>query len=172
MITLIGLGNPGSEYEFTRHNAGKLFVGYHLRQHPVEGVEAIETECYMNESGNYIKNQISAVKKMKQKEKDYRLLIIAHDDLDIPFGKFKIQFGKGPRQHKGILSIEGTLGTTEFWRVRIGIDARSKATSDKRLATSQNGEEYVLQQFSKKELGELEAVFSRIREQLGLLALS
>ena len=161
-FTLIGLGNRGNGYELTRHNAGKLFVRF-LQDHPFEGVEVVETECFMNESGNYIKNQISAVKKMKQKEKDYRSLVIAHDDLDIPFGKFKIQFGKGPRQHNGILSIEEALGTTEFWRVRIGIEARSLVTSMR-----PSGEEYVLQQFSKEERTQLETIFLQAREQLGL----
>ena len=66
-------------------------------------------------------------------------LIIIHDDLDIPLGKFKIQFGKGPRLHNGVLSVEQALGTKEFWRIRIGIDNRLKNTD--------SGEDYVLEKF-------------------------
>lgn len=181
MILLIGLGNPGLDYDSTRHNAGKLFARY-LAEHSVEGVEAIETECYMNESGGWLQRElqrrgITSItgttsttdrRKLSQIETQHGTrgtsLIIAHDDLDIPLGNFKIQFGKGPRQHKGILSIEAVLGTTEFWRVRIGVDARKKDEGKRQKEVS--GEEYVLQPFSREERKTLETVFPRIREQL------
>ena len=71
-------------------------------------------------------------------------LIVAHDDLDIPLGKFKIQKGEGPRLHNGISSIEKALGSKDFWRIRIGVDNRDTA---KRI----DGETYVLQDFTRGE---------------------
>ena len=94
-------------------------------------------------------------------------LFIAHDDLDIPLGSFKIQFGKGPRLHKGILSVEQALGTKEFWRVRIGIDGRKKEEGRRKR---EEGEEYVLEKFTADEKKILEAVFPEIRDKLELLS--
>jgi PTH1 family peptidyl-tRNA hydrolase len=90
-------------------------------------------------------------------------LIIVHDDLDIPLGKFKIQFGKGPRLHNGVLSVEQALGTKEFWRIRIGIDGRKKEEGRRK---KEEGEEYVLEKFKPDEKKVLEAVFPEIRDKL------
>ena len=67
-------------------------------------------------------------------------LVVVHDDLDIPLGSFKIQFGRGPKDHNGILDIEEKLGTKDFWRVRIGIDNRP-------LDNKPMGEIYTLEDF-------------------------
>ena len=158
---LIGLGNPGEKYKKTRHNAGKMLVWW-LKQvqestkkykNVQEGeFEAVETECFMNSSGDWLK------KFMNHKSLIMNHLIIIHDDLDIPLGKFKIQFGKGPRLHNGVLSVEQALGTKEFWRIRIGIDNRLKNTD--------SGEDYVLEKFRPEEKKILEAVFPEIRDRL------
>ncbi|MBI5356256.1 hypothetical protein HZB78_01430, partial [Candidatus Collierbacteria bacterium] len=102
--------------------------------------------------------------------KDYKNLYIIHDDLDIPLGTFKIQFGKGPRRHKGILSVEQALGTKEFWRVRIGIDNRSKGQKVNRLESEDSGEDYVLEKFKPEEKKILESVFPEIGDRLNSLS--
>lgn len=71
-------------------------------------------------------------------------LIIVHDDLDIPLGKFRIVKGYGPKLHNGLESIENKLGTKDFLRVRIGVDNR---LPENRIA----GIDYVLQDFREKE---------------------
>lgn len=92
----------------------------------------------MNESGEFVKKLTT----------DYRLqttdLYVVHDDLDIPLGSYKIQFGRGPKDHNGILSIEDKLGTKDFWRVRVGVDNRP-------FDNKPMGEEYVLQNFTDEE---------------------
>jgi PTH1 family peptidyl-tRNA hydrolase len=176
---LIGLGNPTKKFDSTRHNVGKMFVGW-LKQvqestkkynPPAGGVqegelEVVETECFMNESGGWVKNKMATMAEMAKMVKNsshfdhsnhYNHLFISHDDLDIPLGKFKIQFGKGPRLHNGVLSVEQALGTKEFWRIRIGIDSR---------LTGQQGEDYVLERFKPDEKKILEAVFPEIRDRL------
>ena len=175
---LIGLGNPGEKYKETRHNAGRAFVGW-LKQvqestkkylpadathqalqagkNVQEGeFEAVETECFMNESGGWVRRKISNFDPPVGGQ--ISNLIIIHDDLDIPLGKFKIQFGKGPRLHNGVLSVEQALGTKEFWRIRIGIDNRLKNTD--------SGEDYVLEKFRPEEKKVLELVFPEIRDRL------
>ena len=100
---------------------------------------------------------------MKKLIAQYRLnssdLWVIHDDLDIPVGSYKIQKGKGPKLHKGILSIEQELGTEDFWRVRVGVDNRKP---EERIS----GEEYVLQDFSGGELATLKPVIEEICKKL------
>ena len=181
---LIGLGNPGDKYASTRHNAGKMFVRWINKGR--RNFEAIETECYMNESGSWIKKWLDqkGIKSTKgtmgikghfnpnfpsgafdTSDTFDTFLFIFHDDLDIPLGKFKIQFGKGPRQHRGLESIYQALGTKDFWHVRIGIDNREEGRGKKE--EGQTGEDYVLSPFSKAEMALLETeVFPKIGEEL------
>ena len=90
-------------------------------------------------------------------------LIIVHDDLDIPLGKFHIQFGVGPPLHNGLESIEQHLKTKDFWRVRIGVDNRNP---EQKIP----GETYVLQNFTEEEIKDLkEVIFPKITSQLKTL---
>jgi len=79
-------------------------------------------------------------------------LIVVHDDLDIRLGDFKLSFGKGPKLHNGIASIESSLRFKDFWRVRIGVDNRTE-----RLVS---GEEYVLGNWMAEEGKILQDLFS------------
>jgi len=185
---LIGLGNPGKKFESTRHNAGKILAAY-LQQRPGEGLKVVETDCYMNESGGWVKRQLQLkVNRLTGQQvkvkKDTTFsnlstfqpasLFICHDDLDIPLGKFKVQFGKGPRLHNGVLSVEQALGTKEFWRIRIGIENRSTGQQADRLTGYQasrlknedSGEDYVLEGFTPEEKKILVSVFPEIRDRL------
>lgn len=148
-LLLVGLGNPGKKYAFTRHNAGRLLVRY-LRDHPIESIELIESESYMNESGEWLARRLRSNVAMKQ----FDNLIIAHDDLDLPLGRVKLQFGRGPRVHGGVASVEAALATTEFWRLRIGIDNRRPEASDMYI-----GKDYVLSVFTRGERKILQQVF-------------
>lgn len=158
MTLIIGIGNPEKKYANTRHNVGYMVVdslskgiGYR-----VQGVVIKKTDVFMNDSG-------TAVKKIMENGK-WKLenLYVVHDDLDIPLGQFKIQFGKGPKDHNGIKSVEEELGTKDFWRVRIGIENRDSAN---RIP----GVEYTLQDFEPEErkvidkvIGEVWQIFKRL----------
>lgn len=107
----------------------------------------------MNESGEFVK------KLLEQYKLDTPNLWVIHDDLDIPLGSYKIQFGKGPKIHKGTLSIEEELGTKDFWRVRIGVDDRAEDNRE-------SGEEYVLKDFTHDEMLTLQNTFPKILKEL------
>jgi len=77
-----------------------------------------------------------------------------HDDLDITLNNYKFQFAKSPKDHKGVISIENHLGTTKFFRLRIGIDNRGSHRIE--------GEEYVLRKFTEDELVSLYTIFDSI----------
>ncbi len=178
MITLIGLGNPGEKYANNRHNVGHLFIDYLLEQSQKETqpqktkksnlyvcyifdkLSLCKTRTYMNESGKAIQ-KILQNKKSKIQDTRYKIqsLFVAHDDLDIPLGKFKIQKGVGPKLHNGIKSVEQYLHAKDFWRIRIGIDNR---LPERRT----DGERYTLQNFFPEEREQLKNVFKLIESRL------
>ena len=180
MYILIGLGNPGKKYAHTRHNTGKILAAWLKEEgrgkkeeggEKLGGFEIVETDCFMNKSGEWIKNKMATMAEMAKMVKSHESsnhsshsnrfnhLFIAHDDLDLRLGEWKIHFGRGPRLHKGILSIEQALGTKNFWRVRLGVDNRAKGQGPRA-----KGEDYVLQPFKREEKKILIQTFAQIRK--------
>ncbi|HEC64096.1 MAG TPA: peptidyl-tRNA hydrolase, partial [bacterium] len=93
---------------------------------------------FMNNSGESVK-KISKFFRVPIEN-----IYVAHDDLDIELGNYKIQQGKGPREHNGIKSVEQHMGGVNFWRIRIGIENRK----NKKI----KGTDYVLGKFEKREV--------------------
>ncbi|MFH2019251.1 MAG: aminoacyl-tRNA hydrolase [bacterium] len=169
MKIIVGLGNPGEKYEKTRHNVGFMVVEklvgekswskskgaplmyVHMKMGE-EPVEVIKPLTFMNESGQAVMGPLK-----KHSELSPSDVYVIHDDLDIELGEFKLQFGKGPKVHYGVNSIEKSLGTSDFWRIRVGVENR-KIRGNKGVP----GEKYSLQNFSKEE----EEIVSRVIEQV------
>ena len=131
---LVGLGNPGTEYEGTRHNAGFWWVdeaarvlgarlvhdrAYHglvARVNRPDGpVWLIEPQTYMNLSGKSVA-PLARFFKIEPSQ-----ILVVHDELDLPPGQMKIKQGGGAAGHNGLKDIHAQLGTADFWRLRIGI---------------------------------------------------
>jgi len=145
MKLIIGLGNPSESYVNTRHNVGHLFVD-ELKNHNLpNGVTLKKSDTFMNESGDFVK------KMTDQYKLDLSDLFIVHDDLDIKLGEYKIQFGRGPKDHNGLGSVNDALGTDQYWHIRMGVDNRP-------LDNRPLGTEYVLQNFSDEEKEVLDKV--------------
>jgi peptidyl-tRNA hydrolase, PTH1 family len=106
---------------------------------------------FMNESGKIIREALD------NRHRAIENLYIAHDDLDIRLGEYKIQLGTGPKVHNGVISVEQALGTKDFWRVRIGIDNRQ---------TPVEGEDYVLQKFRPEEMEIINGVLEDIADEI------
>src|SRR3989344_9569988 len=153
MKLIVGIGNPGEKYANTRHNVGymvvdkiinTLTVSPHVEKkldslifyHHTSQTVFARPQAFMNSSGVAVKKLLIH---FKVKLAD---LWVIHDDLDLTLGAYKIQIGKGPRVHNGLLSIYEKLGTKNFWHIRIGVDNR---ISDNRT----RGEDYVLQNFTE-----------------------
>ena len=150
---IIGLGNPGKEYEKTYHNAGFLFVDYLINsQLPITNYKLLKTDVYMNQSGNFVKKTL---KKYKIKPEE---ILIVHDDSDIELGKYKISFGRGSAGHNGVQSIIDALKTKNFWRLRIGI---RKVSSIKYQVSRKKASELVLKKISEKDLKILSQEFKK-----------
>lgn len=162
MRLLVGLGNPGEKYRDNRHNIGFMLVDYLKSQNSkLKTFHIIKSSEFMNGSGNFVRRLISQYPSISVSD-----LYIIHDDLDIPLGEFKIQFGKGPKVHNGINSIEEKLGTKDFWRVRVGIENRDNESGIISNGKKTPGEKYVLQDFTDQETKVLNNVFSKILFQL------
>lgn len=168
-----GLGNPGRKYQNTRHNVGFMAVdelalgleasGWKLVNKfdalTLENREIllIKPQTFMNESGK----AVSAAMRFYKIPLNH--LVVIHDDLDIPLGMVKMGFGRGPKVHNGIDSIETQLGSKDFWRIRIGTDNRS---FEDRLRVTPT--DYVLKQIEPGEMlildKTLEVACVRVRE--------
>jgi PTH1 family peptidyl-tRNA hydrolase len=131
---IVGLGNPGPEYERTRHNAGfwfaedvaheiggtfaseKKFFGQIARGAGVNAeVRVIKPQTFMNLSGQ----SVAAVTKFYDIAPES--ILVAHDELDLDAGDIKLKFGGGHAGHNGLRDIQAKLGTGDYWRLRIGI---------------------------------------------------
>ena len=128
---VVGLGNPGREYDATRHNAGYWFVDrlaarlstafvsegkFHGSVARGTGdVRLLKPGTYMNLSGR----SVAALTRFFGI--DTGEILVAHDELDLPPGELKMKFGGGHAGHNGLRDITAQLGTPEFWRLRIGI---------------------------------------------------
>jgi peptidyl-tRNA hydrolase, PTH1 family len=131
---IVGLGNPGAEYEHTRHNAGAWFVStlaqrdkISLRPHPkfhgIHGIAKVSGhEChllipttFMNHSGQSVQAIANFYKIPPQ------AILVAHDELDIPVGVTRLKFNGGHGGHNGLRDIANHLNSKEFYRLRIGI---------------------------------------------------
>lgn len=167
MKLVVGLGNPGEEYEKTRHNAGFIFVDKLAGKESFSFDKKQEAEVMKKDNYLFVKPQTfmndsgRAVRKIMD---FYKLsisdVVIAHDDLDIAFGEYKIQREKGPKVHNGVRSVEQSLGRTDFWRVRIGIDNRQPKVN------YGTGADYVLSKLSKVEILELNGVVCEAQKEL------
>ena len=149
MRIIVGLGNPGKDYENTRHNIGFRVVDHINKQYGgsfeldkksnseiseirMDGnrILLVKPQTFMNNSGEALK-KLAKSRKLKPKS-----FVVVHDDLDVPFGKVKISFGRSSAGHRGVESMIKALKTDKFHRVRFGTFgaklARIRKTKDKR----------------------------------------
>lgn len=176
MYILVGLGNPGAEYAGTRHNVGRMALDYFLGAfhfpHPVrkreynayisEGmleeheVVALYPETYMNQSGGPVGKVIPALAKPET-------LVVLHDDIDLPFGVVHVSKGRGSGGHNGIKSIEKSIGSKDFVRIRIGV-APKNIFGVVRKPKGERVADFVLGSFTRKEERELSHIVKHASE--------
>lgn len=129
---VIGLGNPGEEYENTYHNIGGMFVRHLAEIRGTEGnfkeykggkfsylrsgnLTLVIPEVYMNESGFSVKRATEFFNVSPEE------ILVVHDENDLPFGEWKMDFGRGAAGHRGVGSVIEDIGTDQFWRLRFGM---------------------------------------------------
>ena len=156
MKLIVGLGNPGIEYQFTPHNLGFLVVDRIASEHRVEirnrqcraltariqvGDEAVllaKPETYMNLSGLSVRELVAEYEVKPEAD-----LIVIQDELDFPLGTLRIHTRRSSAGHNGIESIIDALDTQDFWRIRIGVAPERRV---------EDGERYLQAPFRKAAL--------------------
>ena len=175
-FVIVGLGNPGSEYERTRHNVGFDVVdrlaaklgcaplrdkqyGALVARGRLESHELllVKPQSYMNLSGEPVRKAVGD----QGIEADH--LIVVHDELDLPVAKLKLQANRGPGGHNGVASIIQALGTKAFLRVRIGIDKPPRGR--------EGTVDWVLTRFPKSEQPLVDAAVDRAVEAIEAIVL-
>ncbi len=159
MQLVVGLGNPGKEYERTRHNAGFIALDQirnkynqdgvcssskfdaHVYELVVDGTKnlLVYPQTFMNLSGKAVK-QIADFYKLSPKD-----ILVLHDEVDFPVGTIKFTESSGHAGHNGIRSLIEELGTQDFRRIRIGVESREV---DSKIPT----DAFVLQPFTDEEI--------------------
>jgi len=161
MRVIVGLRNPETRYRGTRHNIGEEVVemlvsrwGWKLRRGP-RGVKAQVAvgrrddravvvalpKTYMNVSGPAVASLLAYF------DAEPSELLVIHDDIDLPFGRLRVHFGRGTGGHNGIRSVVASLGSREFWRLKVGV-GRPPGRMDPAA--------YVLQRFDAEERPEVD----------------
>jgi PTH1 family peptidyl-tRNA hydrolase len=161
---IVGLGNPGSKYQWTRHNAGfmvldrladiagisvarKKFSGFYGEgDWQGDHLLLLKPLTFMNLSGRSV---VEALRFHKLHLKD---VVVIHDDLDIPFGKVKFKEGGGHAGHNGLRSLVAELGSGDFTRVRVGIGRPSRG----------DVVDYVLNRFTDDEQNQLTTILDGV----------
>jgi PTH1 family peptidyl-tRNA hydrolase len=144
---IVGLGNPGKEYEWSRHNLGFMLIdklageaGIEVRKRECQSlvgrgaiedraVKLVKPQTYMNLSGEAVACLLARYEPADPGEK----LIVISDDLALPFGRIRIRARGSAGGHNGLKSIIGAIGTNEFTRLRIGIQPEHPVSDSKRF---------------------------------------
>ena len=163
-VLLVGLGNPGRGFSGNRHSVGFMLIDELAVRLKIQGVRVqakalvssarvedrnlilAKPQTYMNRSGQSVQGLVNFYKVPLER------ILVAHDDLDLPFAAIRLRPGGGPGGQKGMASAIDYLGTRTFPRLRIGIG---------RPPGRMDAAAYVLQNFSREELEELPEVLGR-----------
>ena len=170
---IVGLGNPGAEYEFTRHNIGFLCadviagrIGGSFGRHKRANADVLEgrfdghrlviakPRTFMNASGGAAKALADFYKVPLEH------IVAIHDELDLPFAAQRFKLGGGDNGHNGLRSMRASLGSGDFLRARLGIG---------RPPGRQDPADYVLRAFASAERKELGVVLERAAEAVEML---
>jgi peptidyl-tRNA hydrolase, PTH1 family len=155
---VVGLGNPGPEYQWTRHNIGSHVVRSWAERHQltfrserdaeamiargtVDGQDVVVAvpKTFMNESGRAVSRVLRFVEAAPKE------LLVVVDDIETPFGEVQSVFAGGTRGHNGLKSLNGLLGSMDFTQVRFGVGRPG----------TESVAEYVLHRFSAEEMNQL-----------------
>lgn len=174
----VGLGNPGEEYENTRHNTGRILLTMFGKTLDAEWkndkklnaevakvkigktpVTLVLPNTFMNNSGKSVKLLVTSIKATKK-------LLVIYDDLDLPFGTNKISFNKSSGGHKGVESIIKALKTEKFARVRVGISPTTLSGKIKKPSGETAVTKVIMGKFKPDEMTVLKKLSKKLEESL------
>ena len=181
MLIIAGLGNPGEQYEGTRHNTGRIVLDnilgkvswgesfkanalYYQDKIGKKEVEYLKPQTFMNNSGVAISY---AQTKHKVKPKD---IIVIYDDIDLPLGSLKISFNRSSGGHNGLESVIKKVKSKEFVRIRIGVSPVTPNGKIKKPKGEEAVLKFLLGKFKEDELKEIKKISKNVSEILVTLS--
>ncbi len=162
MKLVVGLGNPGAEYEKTRHNTGRIIVGLVAPKLEDKKIKFLTPDNFMNNSGK-------AVAPLIKTKKDLENLVVIYDDVDLPLGKIKISYNRSSGGHNGVGSIIKSLKSEEFTRIRIGISPATPSGKIKKPNGEKEVLKFLLGEFKKPELEKIKKLSKEVAEILEVI---
>jgi len=168
--TIVGLGNPGAEYDGTRHNTGRAILEVYAKKEHLEwredkkanalaakgeGYVLILPNTFMNKSGSALTKYVKSVKAAEH-------VLVVYDDLDLPIGRIKISFDRSSGGHNGVKSIERSLKTKCFWRVRVGVASATASGKTKKPVGEEAVIKFILGKFSPAQRDEMKKVTKQV----------
>jgi PTH1 family peptidyl-tRNA hydrolase len=178
-MLITGLGNPGKEYENTRHNTGRIILQQIAKANEfsewkndmklkslkskgeIEGekFDFLLPETFMNNSGNAVMQVINDKKKLKN-------LVVIYDDLDLPIGSLKISFNRSSGGHNGLESVIKRVKSQEFVRIRVGVCPLTPSGKQKKPKGEEAVKKFLLGPLKEDELKEIKKLSKTITEIL------
>jgi PTH1 family peptidyl-tRNA hydrolase len=177
---IVGLGNPGGEYDNTRHNAGRMAVEAYAKKEGGKDVvwrddkkanalvakvgkdTLVLPNTFMNKSGSAVVKYVKSVKAAKN-------MVVVYDDLDLPLGRIKISFARSAGGHNGLKSVTRAVKTDEFIRIRIGVSPHTPKGVTKKPSGEDAVLKFILGKFAPKEADELKKTLKLAVEALGVI---
>jgi PTH1 family peptidyl-tRNA hydrolase len=177
---IVGLGNPGGEYETTRHNAGRMAVEAYAKKEGGKDVvwrddkkanalvarvgkdTLVLPNTFMNKSGSAVAKYVKSVKAAKN-------LVVVYDDLDLPLGRIKVSFARSSGGHNGLKSVARAVKTDEFIRIRIGVSPHTPKGVTKKPTGEEAVLKFILGKFAPKEADELKKTIKLAVEALSVI---
>jgi len=162
MKLVVGLGNPGEEYENTRHNTGRILVNLIEKKLEGQKIKFLTPDTFMNNSGK-------AIAPLIKTKKDLENLVVIYDDLDLPLGKMKISFNRSAGGHNGLKSIIKALKSEEFLRIRVGTSLATPSGKIKKSVGEKAVLNFLLGEFKKSELETIKKLSKKIAEAVEMI---
>ena len=183
MILILGLGNPGEEYAYTRHNTGRIILDYIAKANDfsewksdmkiksdkskgeIDGqkFEFITPNTFMNNSGVAVAQMIDDKKKLKN-------LVVVYDDIDLPLGSLKISFNRSSGGHNGLESIIKKVKSREFVRIRIGVSPITPTGKLRKPKGEDAVLKFLLGKYKEDELKILKKLSKKVSEIIAVIS--
>jgi PTH1 family peptidyl-tRNA hydrolase len=181
-MLIVGLGNPGKEYENTRHNAGRIILEKIAKANDFsdwkddmklkslrskgelsgEKVELLLPNTFMNNSGNAVAPLVDGPKKLKN-------LIVIYDDLDLPLGSLKISYDRSSGGHNGLESVIKRVKSREFVRIRIGVSPSTPTGKFRKPKGEDAVLKFLLGTFKEDELKIIKNMSKKVAEIIAMV---
>jgi PTH1 family peptidyl-tRNA hydrolase len=163
MKLVVGLGNPGVEYDNTRHNTGRIMVA--LVEKKLEDnskIKFLTPDTFMNNSGKIVAPFV-------KNKKDLKDLVVIYDDIDLPLGRMKISFNRSSGGHNGLGSVIKSLKSEEFLRIRVGIAPSTPSGKLRKPKGEKAVLQFLLGEYKKSELDELKKLSKKVAEAVEMI---